>query len=142
MYNHILVASDGSKCAVEAAHHAAVLARKLDAKLTLVGVLYIPLMAGAQLIVSGYVADDSECAEVIQAMIEPALAAIEKEDVTPAVCCNTGYPADEILRVAEEHDCDLIVMGSRGMGAMKSFLLGSVSDQVVHRAHCPVLIIR
>jgi len=36
----------------------------------------------------------------------------------------------------------LIVMGSRGLSGIKSFLLGSISDRVVHHAHCPVLIVR
>lgn len=53
-----------------------------------------------------------------------------------------GHPAATIIRVAEDEKCDLILLGSRGLGEVKRFLLGSVSDAVVHHAHCPVLIVR
>jgi nucleotide-binding universal stress UspA family protein len=53
-----------------------------------------------------------------------------------------GSPADEIVRSATEHGVGLIVMGSRGWGEMHAVLLGSVSERVLHTAHCPVLIAR
>lgn len=53
-----------------------------------------------------------------------------------------GNPAAEILQEAEDGGCEMIVMGSHGRGAIGSFLLGSVSNRVVHHAKCPVLIVR
>jgi nucleotide-binding universal stress UspA family protein len=53
-----------------------------------------------------------------------------------------GPPADAILRVTDVRQCDLIVMGSRGYGALASLLLGSVSHRVLAHAHVPVLIVR
>jgi nucleotide-binding universal stress UspA family protein len=53
-----------------------------------------------------------------------------------------GSPADEIVRCAAEIGAGLIVMGSRGWGEMHAVLLGSVSERVLHTAHCPVLIAR
>jgi nucleotide-binding universal stress UspA family protein len=53
-----------------------------------------------------------------------------------------GDPADAILRVAEEHDADLIIIGSKGMQGAKRFLLGSVPNKVSHHASCNVLIVR
>ena len=50
-----------------------------------------------------------------------------------------GLPADEILIAAQ--DADMIVVGSRGAGGFKKLLLGSVSSQVTHHAHCPVVVI-
>jgi nucleotide-binding universal stress UspA family protein len=50
--------------------------------------------------------------------------------------------AEQILRVAEELDVGLIVMGSRGRGGLRRALMGSVSDSVVRHAHCPVLVVR
>ncbi|MEX0801511.1 MAG: universal stress protein [Dehalococcoidia bacterium] len=52
-----------------------------------------------------------------------------------------GDPADEILRLAQEEDCELIVMGRRGRGAVAKLLLGSVSDKVVRAAACPVMVV-
>lgn len=53
-----------------------------------------------------------------------------------------GYAADEILKVSEDGKFDLIVIGSRGMGVVGRFLVGSVSDRVVHHAQCSVTVVR
>lgn len=50
-----------------------------------------------------------------------------------------GLPAQEILRAAA--DADLVVVGSRGAGGFRQLLMGSVSSQVTHHAHCPVVVI-
>jgi nucleotide-binding universal stress UspA family protein len=52
------------------------------------------------------------------------------------------YRAEQIVRVAQDIEADLIVMGSRGLGGIRRALMGSVSDSVVHHAHCPVLVVR
>lgn len=50
-------------------------------------------------------------------------------------------PALVILNHAQKHNCDLIVMGSRGLSGIKEFL-GSVSHTVVHSSHIPILIVK
>lgn len=57
------------------------------------------------------------------------------------VVAANGLPAEEILRVASDEDAELIVVGARGAGGFAKLLLGSVSTQVTHHAHCPVVII-
>ena len=52
-----------------------------------------------------------------------------------------GHPAEEIIALAEELEVDLMVVGSRRMGRVKRLITGSVSEGVVHRASCPVLIV-
>jgi nucleotide-binding universal stress UspA family protein len=49
-----------------------------------------------------------------------------------------GDPAETIVRFAEENGMDLIMMPTRGLGAMRRFLLGSVTAKVLHDAGCPV----
>jgi nucleotide-binding universal stress UspA family protein len=54
----------------------------------------------------------------------------------------TGAAWSEILRVAEQMDAELIVMGAHATGAVGRMLFGSTTSQVVRRAHCPVLVIQ
>jgi nucleotide-binding universal stress UspA family protein len=54
----------------------------------------------------------------------------------------SGDPDKEILRTAESLGVGLIVIGSRGLGAITRTLIGSVSDSVVRLAHCPVFVVR
>ncbi len=53
-----------------------------------------------------------------------------------------GNPVAEILRVAEETNCDLILMASHGRTGAKRVLMGSIAELVVRRARCPVLVIK
>src|ERR671939_49633 len=53
-----------------------------------------------------------------------------------------GRPEVEIVALAEEIGAGLIVVGSRGLGAVRRALMGSVSSSVVKHAHCPVLVVR
>ena len=54
----------------------------------------------------------------------------------------TGKPGEVICRIAEEESAAMIVTGTRGMGKVRRTILGSVSDYLVHHAHCPVIVCR
>jgi nucleotide-binding universal stress UspA family protein len=53
-----------------------------------------------------------------------------------------GDPVLQILRVAEETSCGLIVMGTHGRSGLARLLMGSVAEQVVRKASCPVLTVK
>jgi nucleotide-binding universal stress UspA family protein len=55
------------------------------------------------------------------------------------VLARNGFPTEEILNAAA--DADMVVVGSRGAGGFKQLLMGSVSSQIAHHAHCPVVVI-
>ena len=53
-----------------------------------------------------------------------------------------GPPAERILNVAENHDCNLIVMGTRGLSVLQGLLLGSQVHKVISHSKCPVLAVK
>lgn len=53
-----------------------------------------------------------------------------------------GKPGEIICHTANEEKATMIVMGTRGLGKIRRTILGSVSDYVVHHAHCPVVVCR
>jgi len=53
-----------------------------------------------------------------------------------------GEPGPSIVEAAASEQVDLVIVGSHGRGAVKRFVLGSVSEYVVRRASCPVLVVR
>lgn len=63
-----------------------------------------------------------------------------REDIVE-IMMRVGTPKTEVVHVAEAHDCSLIVMGSRGLGAVRS-MLGSVSTGVLAESEIPVLVMR
>jgi nucleotide-binding universal stress UspA family protein len=64
---------------------------------------------------------------------------LDPRRVTTAV--EVGSPAAEILRYAENHAAQVIVLGSHGHGLVKRFMLGSVADRVLRQATCPVMLV-
>ena len=53
-----------------------------------------------------------------------------------------GVPSSAILQYAKEYCCDLIVIGNRGLGPIREWMLGSVSHHVVQQAQIPVLVVK
>jgi nucleotide-binding universal stress UspA family protein len=63
-------------------------------------------------------------------------------DVTPLVAEAKGPIWAAVEEVAEQHDAEAIIVGSRGLSGVKSMLLGSVSNGIVHHARRPTMVIR
>lgn len=140
---HVLVAVDGSEGARRAARYAADLARPLEAKLTLLSVL-----EPRPPVVVGFV-DPVPLATMVptaadQAAVEGRLAELAGSLGLPGVehAVVFGPAADTVLAEAEKRGADLVVVGARGLGPVGRWVLGSVSDRVVHHAKVPVLVVR
>ncbi len=76
------------------------------------------------------------------AKLEGLCPADERTAFAVRTAVEVGPPADGVVRYAGDHRVDLIVMGTRGRGAVEQLLLGSVAAEVVRRAPCPVLTVR
>jgi nucleotide-binding universal stress UspA family protein len=79
--------------------------------------------------------------EATQKVTDSALEQADPESRPPSVTVQAviGLPAEALLQAAA--GADMLVVGSRGAGGFKRLLLGSVSSQVTHHAHCPVVVI-
>jgi nucleotide-binding universal stress UspA family protein len=146
MIKKILVCTDGSECSKGAALTAAEIATRFVADVVLVNVSNPAPAIGPYMMAAEAIPDISGIQqgllEAQQAIIEGAKTELESAGIHPRVRAETGQPVFEIVRAAEEENADLIVLGSRGMGGFQRLLMGSVSDGVLHHAHCPVLIVR
>jgi nucleotide-binding universal stress UspA family protein len=136
MFKSILVAWDGSEHAKRALAEAIDLARTQEARLTLLSVA-APIHAWP-----GYIPPITE-ADLVSAA-EQMLAegeALVPDGIPVSGRTATGDPGTELLKRTAAANHDLIVMGSRGRGAIRSAVLGSVSHFVLNHATVPVLIV-
>lgn len=141
MYSRILVAVDGSEHSLKAARTAAELARSLNAKELRIVVAYdpIPPYLGEPNLQAAINARLDEAQKIMAKALE-VLGSLPEGLLHTEIL--EGPAAEAILKVAETHQSDLIVMGSRGLGRLTGLLLGSQSQKVVQHARCPVLIVR
>lgn len=145
MFNTILVCTDGSEHAIHAAKMAAELASKFDSKVVMLSVLTHIMEPVFLAVDAGPASWNSaeEAYEKAQEDIEQRTGAVfAKAEIAYEAIRERGHAADKIVEVAEQRKTDLIVLGSRGLGTFTRLVLGSVSDGVLHHAHCPVLIVR
>ncbi|MDE3017653.1 MAG: universal stress protein [Nitrospirota bacterium] len=75
-------------------------------------------------------------------LLDRAGALLTQEGLQVETSLVRGYPAEALTRIAARRKADLIVLGSRGLTDVRSFLLGSVSRHVVMAAPCPVLVVK
>lgn len=136
----IVLATDGSGTAAEAAATAIELAAAADVPLIVLSVWDIPYTGVGSAPVPGTVELGARENRAFDAVAHVAARARRAGvDVRPII--RRGSPVDEICRVAQRRNARLIVIGSHGWGRVKRTLFGSVSEEVVTRAPCPVLVV-
>ncbi|KUG02416.1 universal stress protein uspa [hydrocarbon metagenome] len=145
MFKHILVPVDGSAFSINAARRAVVIAQKHGSKITLLHVINhsqlfsmgppqsLPVIT--DVMIDGFRSGAEKILADALDTISPTPVEVETE-------LEWGTPSQVIIAKAQEGFCDLIVMGSRGLGTVSGLLLGSVSDRVAKLAPCPVMIIK
>jgi len=135
---HILVAFDGSPPAEHAFDFGLALAAKFDAILHVLAVARPPELP-----------EDVETEAIIetardeyQRQFGALQARAAKTGVKASFAVVVGHPAEQIVHYAETHGVDHIVLGHRGKSFFARWLIGSVSKQVMHYAHCTATVVR
>ncbi len=142
----ILIATDGSQCSKKAIDYGARLAARMGAEVA--GIYVISLKSleffaiGHHDNISGY---ENENAKLHREGDE-ALAYLKGQCGQTGVKLTTaivrGYAAEEIIKMAEKEKVTMIVVGNVGRTGLDHMLMGSVSESVVRKAPCPVLVVR
>lgn len=148
MYKKILLPTDGSENAKRAAEHALKMGSRSGAEILVLNVVETPRFRGIRSV------DKTELKKELEQEGQNAfdeysgmLAEIVdggkcQKDVKLDLKLEEGSPADKILKTIDEKNIDLVVMGTSGKHGINRFLLGSVAENTMRSAPCPVLVIR
>lgn len=137
----VLFATDGSADSLKAARFLPQLCVAQELKVTLI---YVKDPATGIAYAEGAVAPGSiaQLEEVASDALSRTVAVLKEKGIDADQRTEWGNPARVVTELAQREGFDLVVAGSRGLGGLSGLLLGSVSDQIIHRAHCPVLVVR
>lgn len=138
-FKRILFARDFSSCSRYAMPYALALAKKFGAELHFV---YAETLHGEPFVNAENAAQATERARERLSSLEEYVSEEELPDEIEHVVVRDVAAAPAIVTYAEDHEMDLIVMGTHGRRGMQNLLLGSVAREVVRSAHCAVLTIR
>jgi nucleotide-binding universal stress UspA family protein len=137
----ILVGHDGSKCAQEALVWAARLAGRADMDLHVLRAWSMMTAPQPSSWSPGYVPALEEYEKAVHDELAAHVAAAGL-DPAVRVTCHVVHTSPARGMIAAAAGADLVVVGARGRGGFAGLLLGSVSDQVVDHAPCPVTVVR
>ena len=140
MLKKILVATDASEYSRRALKTALEIARKFNSEVELLFAMQIPLAYDSS--VYSYVISPEQIQYEGDIALKHTLDGVDINDVTLIQKKIQGKPATVILKEIEAEKIDLVVMGSHGYGAVAGSLLGSVSQHVLHKAKCSVLVVK
>ena len=138
MFENIVLAVDGSEYSHRALSCARSLAERYEANLWLVHVFsHTSDLLGYEDYEKLYARRKSAG----QTVLDDARKTLDSPSYKVQEILLEGPEAEAILKVAQDHQADLIVMGTRGFGAVKGLLVGSVSRKVIHLSNCPVMVV-
>ncbi|WP_206811199.1 universal stress protein [Paradesulfitobacterium ferrireducens] len=134
----ILVGLDGSKSSRKALQAAVDLSRKLNATVTTLTVVHLPDFSPG----GGEVEELEQAEKYYQPLLQEVKAYGSTLGCDIMTVILKGHPTEQLLQYAEDHQVDLIVIGTRGLGGFKKLLMGSVAQKVVSYSKIPVMVIR
>ncbi len=141
----ILVATDGSEYSKKALLKAKQMATDLGSEVTALSVVTLDYNVGYTYSAQSLKlekAKEKAKMEGVENVLKEAEEIFSDFKGEFSTVYKTGDPAGEIIKLAEEGDYDLLIMGSRGLGVFSRTLLGSVSDKVVHHVNVSVMIVK
>jgi nucleotide-binding universal stress UspA family protein len=141
MYDRILVPTDGSECADRAVDHAIDIAAQYDAELHVLSVIDARDVSHSAPAIN-FEQIEQTLRTRAESVVEDAADRAEGAGVSTVSAVESGLPDDAVIEYAEEHGCDLIVMGTHGRTGLERYLLGSVTERTVRRSTVPVLTVR
>lgn len=139
MAKKILVPIDGSEHSVKTLEHAITMGKDLDGELTVLQVIDTPFFTGYPYDLTSVHQDLEKITDNDWERVEPTL---KESGISYKRAVEKGSPAEIIIAAAEQGHFDLLIIGSHGAGAAERFLLGSVSDRVVHHAPCDIFVVK
>ena len=146
MYEKILLPTDGSENSERAAEHAIQLGSKSGAEILVLYVVETPRFMGIRSaekteLKSKLEQEGQKTFDDISNMLKENGGKCQK-DVSLNLKFKEGSPSDIILKTIDEENIDLVVMGTSGKHGLNRFLLGSVAENTMRSAPCPVLVVR
>lgn len=144
-FDPILCASDFSPVCQSALTLSLSVAQEADARLILLHALDLPAMDPGLMPLQPVIVDPIDRTGWRREALTRLKAGLPDDGAfrcRPEAMVVPGHPSETILRVAEENDVKLIVMGVHTRGAIDRMLFGSTARQVIHAARCPVLSVR
>ena len=142
LFKRILVPTDASEYSRRALTIALELASSVQAEVVLLHVSYTPQAYWGYTISYGITVTQEQLEQNGELALEATLAGIDTTSVVLDKKVESGHPVTVILEQIKKENIDLIVMGSHGYGPISGSVLGSVSQRVLQKASCPVLIIK
>lgn len=140
----VLVPTDFSETSEVAVQYGKALAAAFDAALHVVHVVQEPFAQPWAVEAYGFslATLQEEWLRDAKTRIEQILTAEERTRYKASLVTVIGHPVVEILKYAEQHPVDLIVIGTHGRGPLGHMVMGSVAERIVRKAPCPVLSVR
>jgi nucleotide-binding universal stress UspA family protein len=142
MYKKILVPTDASEYSRSALRTAIKLAKMFDAEIVLLHVTFSPHAYWGYTVSYGISVTAEELTQNGKIALETTLAGIPLEETKLRTVLESGHPVNKILEKIQDENIDLVVIGSHGYGPITGPLLGSVSQRVLQKAPCPVLLVK
>jgi nucleotide-binding universal stress UspA family protein len=142
IFDYILFPTDGSEQSKKALESLVELAKKFNSKVFILNTFEVPVpITNYELSSDLYLSVEGVLSKNSKDILEEVKEVLEKEGINAQYISIAGDSGSIIIERAEKLEASMILMGSRGLGAIKSVLMGSVSNYVLHHSKCPVMII-